>query len=66
MTTTTTDRPRFLWVTRTGAILLAFWVLVVGAHEGDVLGPAPVWTGALGTVGAVLWIGGRVVRWLVR
>lgn len=66
MSTTRTDRPRFLWVTRSGAILMAWWAILVGAHQNDLLGPAPAWTGAVGALGVVLWMGGRAARWLVR
>ncbi|MCA9678286.1 MAG: hypothetical protein KC464_24885 [Myxococcales bacterium] len=62
----TTDRPRFLWVTRWGWILFAFAALVLGAHEGGKIGPAPPWAEGLATFGVMLWIGGRVARWLVR
>ena len=39
---------------------------LVGAHQNDLLGPAPAWTGAVGALGVVLWMGGRAARWLVR
>lgn len=62
----TPPRPRFLWTTRTGAAMLALWFLTLGAYQGETLGPAPAWLPAIGMLGAALWLGGRLARWLLR